>query len=234
MTMKNIARFFFIGVLLILGSGFFSDDSAAQDAAPGDVIAGSLLLDGDPLAKKQYLLQISGTVMNETFSGVQALMTLTGALKASPYNNPYLIIIEGFPKQNSVNSFYWASDESEMLALANEVTCNIKRTFVKQTAQNFYFLSPVLLKRQGGLGQLVREDVVKAEAEKVALPTYINSRAGQLKLRIHSNTVSGSVWMKGYDPVEKSFVLYSARLYGKKVYGLRPKRDQKKLTLVKE
>ena len=69
MTMKNIARFFFIGVLLILGSGFFSDDSAAQDAAPGDVIAGSLLLDGDPLAKKQYLLQISGTVMNETFSG---------------------------------------------------------------------------------------------------------------------------------------------------------------------
>jgi hypothetical protein len=40
--------------------------------------------------------------------------------------------------------------------------------------------------------------------------------------------------MKGYDPVEKAFVLYSARLYGKPSYHLQPKQEQKKGTTVRE
>jgi hypothetical protein len=235
MTMKNISRYFFIGVLLILAPGFFPAYSIARDAAPEDVIAGLPLLEGDSLVGKQYLIQLSGTVMNETFSSAQGLLRIMGPLTKSKYNNPYLIVIEGYPKQNSVNCFYWESSDSEMSALMNEITCDIKQSFVKKTRQNFYFLSPSLLKRTGDQEvSLVKEANAKKEAEKVALPTSINSRAGKLKLRIYSNSISGSVWMKGYDPVEKSFVLYSARLYGKKAYGLKPKLEGKKLTEVRE
>ena len=237
MTIKGLSRFFFIGMLMILGSGFFSAYSVAQDSSPEDVVGSIPLLEGSGFSKKQYLMQLSGTVMNDTFSGVQALLTLSGPLKKSKYQNPYLIIIEGFPKQNSINSFYWDSEDSEMTAIANEINCVIKQNFVKKTSQYFYFLSPELLRPHGYMEMFVskaQEDKVKESGEKVALPTLINSRAGKLTLRIHSNSVSGNVWMKGYDFVEKSFVLYSARLYGKKVYNLRPKQEQKKGTTVRE
>lgn len=231
--MKNISRYLFIGALMILGSGFFSAYSVAQDAAPGDVPGSLPILEGEGSAKKQYLLQLSGTVMNDTFSGARALLTISAPLPQSRYNNPYLIIIQGFPKYNSINGFYWDSEDSEMRAIANEITCDIKRSFVKKTSQFFYFLSPELLRHTGALEMKAGDEGTKL-AEKVALPTFINSRAGKLKLRIHSNSVSGTVWMKGYDTVEKSFVLYSARLYGTKAYGLKPHQDQKKFSTVRE
>lgn len=234
MTMKNISRYFFIGVL-ILGSGFFPTYSVAQDSSSQDVPGSIPLLDGSAFSTKQYLVQLSGTVMNDTFSGARALLTLSGPLHSSQYNNPYLIIIHGFPKYNSVNCFYWDSEGSEMRALANEITCDIKRSFMKLTSQYFYSLSPVLLRSPAGLAtvSVYREDV-KKDAEKVALPTLINAKAGKLKLRIHSNSVSGTVWMKGYDTVEKSYVLYSARLHGTKVYGVKTMQDQKKQTMERE
>ena len=91
-------------------------------------------------------------------------------------------------------------------------------------------------KRAGVGRQLVniQGDEGKKFAEKTALPTLINATAGRLKLRIYSNSVSGTIWMKGYDPVEKAFVLYSAQLYGQKVYGLRPMLEQTKGTTVRE
>jgi len=235
MTMKIISRYFFIGVLLILGSGFFTAYSVAQDAAPGDVPGNLPILEGEARAKKHYLLQISGTVMNDTFSGARALLTISGPLEGGKYGNPYMIVIQGFPKYNSSNSFYWDSETSEMRSLANDITCDIKRSFVRKTSQYFYFLSPALFRYTGEQEETsARQAANKKAAERVALPTFINSRAGQLKLRIHSNSVSGTVWMKGYDPVEKSFVLYSARLYGKKTYDLKPMQTQKKLTEVRE
>ncbi len=217
---------------MLLASGLFLAYSVAQDSAPGDVAGNLPLLEGVATAQKQYLLQISGTVMNETFSGARGLLTLSGPLVGSRYGNPYLIIIEGFPKQNSVNSFYWAGESSEMRALANDITCNIKRTFIREAEIYFYFLSPILL--GGGWGSSAQLDAEKKEAEKVALPTFIRARAGQLKLRIHSNSVSGTVWMKGYDQIEKAYVLYNAQLSGQKVYGVRPQVEQKKGTAVRE
>lgn len=213
MTVKHIIRYSYIVVLLILGSMFFPPHSAAQD-----------LLEGTEFSK-QYLVELSGTVMNESFSGAQALLTLmqptTGRRQ---YDNPYQLIIEGFPKKNSQNSFFWHGDYSEMTAIANEITCDIKRTFLKQVPIHFFFLSPELLKHYGASIEGEKSGL------KVALPTLINARAGRLKLRIHSNSVSGTVWMKGYDPVEKAFVLYSARLYGIKSYHLQPKQETKKGT----
>ena len=60
----RLSRLFVIGMLLILCSGLLPTCSVAQD-----------LLEGTQFSK-QYLIQISGTVMNETFSGAQALLTL--------------------------------------------------------------------------------------------------------------------------------------------------------------
>lgn len=197
---------------MILGSGF-----SALLFADGE------LLDGTPFPK-QYLVQLSGTVMNESFSGVQALLTL---MPPSPDStNPYQIIIQGFPKKNSRNSFFWNGDFSEMTALSNEITCDIKRTYVKTVPMHFMFLSPELLKHTGALELLGEEG--KKFAEKEALPTLINARAGKLKIRLYSNSVSGTVWMKGYDPVERAFVQYSAKLHGNRSYNLKPKQQTKK------
>jgi hypothetical protein len=210
MPMKSISRYFFIGMLMILGSVFFSARSAAQDLLAGTEFS------------KQYLVVLSGTVMNETFSGAQALLTLMQPTSGSrKYNNPYHLIIEGFPKKISRNSFFWNGEYSEMTAISNEITCDIKRTFIKQVPMHFFFLSPELLKHYGAA--LAEEKF----ALKAALPTptIITARAGKLTLRVHSNSVSGTVWMKGYDPVEKAFVLYNARLYGKRSYHLQPEQE---------
>jgi len=190
MTMKNISRYFFIGMLMILGPGFFPADSIAQMD----------LLDS-PETSKQYLLNISGTVMNETFTGSQALLTLMPP--AIHGSNPYQIIIGGFPKKNSRNSFYWNSEHSEMTANSNDITCDIKRTAVKPPQIYFVFLIPEMLKHTGVL-ELLGDEGRKA-AEKVALPPLIYAVAGKLKLRIHSTSVSGTVWIKGYNRTEKAY-----------------------------
>ncbi len=213
--MKHLSRCFAIGMLLILGPGFFPAHSPAQ----------SPLLDSMEISK-QYLVELSGTVMNETFSGAQALLTL---MAPSPENtNPHQLIIEGFPKKNSRNSFFWNSNYSDMTAIENEITCEIKRTFLKQVPLYFIFLSPELLRHTGAAYEGAKL------AESVALPTLINARAGKLKLRIHANSVSGTVWMKGYDPVEKSFVQYSARLSGKRSFNLEPRQQIQKGTTAGE
>ncbi|GEM_PF-677667 len=217
-AMKNMARNFIIGILIILGSGLF----------PVNIMAENLGTDNPLLEntefQKQYLLQLSGTVMNETFSGSQALLTLMPPAIVSKYNNPYQIVIEGFPQKNSRNSFFWRSEDTEMTAIANEITCNIKRTPIKEIPFYFIFLSPEAL-RHPGMHMAALEG--EKFAMKVALPTIVPVTSGRLKLRIHSNTVSGTVWMKGYDPLEKAFVLYSARLYGKPSYHLKPNLEKK-------
>jgi hypothetical protein len=207
--MKILLRNSVIGILMFLATVFFYADSVADDT----------LLD-TTMFSKQYLVQLSGTVMNETFSGAQALLTLM--IPSSGSNNPYQIIIEGFPKKNSRNSFFWNADYSEMTAISNEIICDIKRTSVKPVPMHFYFLSPALLNERNELQE--KDEKLETAAEKIALPTRIEARAGKLKLRIYSNSVSGTVWMKGYDPVEHAFVQYTARLYGKRAYHLELKK----------
>jgi hypothetical protein len=206
--MRNHSRCFAIGMLMILGQGFAPAGSVAQD-----------LLEGTEFSK-QYLLQLSGTVMNETFSGVQALLTLMPPAPGA--SNPYQLTIDGFPKKNSRNSLFWNSTHSEMTAVANDITCDIKQTFLKPVPMYFVFMSPELLRHTGAAFE------GEAFAEKTALPTLINARAGRLKLKVHSTSVSGTVWMKGYDPVEKAFVQYSAKIYGKRSYKLEPRQELKK------
>ena len=217
--MKNLLRNFLIGMLLSFGLVFFTVDSVAEDT----------LLEGTQFSK-QYLVQLSGTVMNETFSGAKALITLLPPAVGGEH--PYQIIIVGFPKKNSRNSFFWNADYSEMTAIANDITCEIKRTFIKPVPMHFFFLSPELLKHTGALEMYGDEG--KKAATAVALPTMIRAQAGKLKLRIYSNSISGTVWMKGYDDIEKAYVQYSARFYGKKSYKLAPRDEVQKATTVGE
>jgi hypothetical protein len=207
--MKKLTPFLIMAMLTVGGTGFFPAQTGALD-----------LLEGTELSK-QYLLELSGTVMNETFSGAQALLTLLPPAPASKYNNPYQVIIEGYPQKNSRNSFFWRSEDSPMTAIANDITCDIKRTYIKEVPMYFIFLSPELLRHYGSAYEEERY------ALNVALPTFVNARAGKLKLRIHSDTVSGTVWMKGFDPVEKAWVMYSAKLHGKKSFNLKPNEEKR-------
>jgi hypothetical protein len=214
MAMKDSARCLVFGMGLTFLMSVFSAHADEEH----------LLLDASNIPK-QYILQLSGTVLNETFSDVQALLTISVPERYS--NKPYLIIINGFPKQNSRNTFFWSSGYSDMIALANEITCDIKRNTGKTIPViNFYYMSPELLKHTGALELLGDEG--KKYAEKQALPSIVYAQAGKLKLHVYSNAVSGTVWIKGYDRVEKSFVQYSARFTGKPSYNLKSKQEQKK------
>lgn len=197
-------EYLFAVALAILGTVFLPARTAAQD-----------MLGGADLSK-QYLVELSGTVMNETFSGAQALLMLKQATGGAT-GNPFALTIESFPGSNARNSFFWDSRHSEMTVIGNEITCDIKPTFLKPIPIHFFFLGSERPK-QGGI---VPEDI--NTGSKALHPTRVPARAGQLKLRVHSNMVSGTVWIKGYDPAEKAFVLYSAQLYGKKTYNLKPK-----------
>jgi hypothetical protein len=174
---------------------------------------------------KKYLLELSGTVMNEKFTGVQALMTL---MAPTPENeNPYQLIVEGFPKMNSRNSFFWNSNNSEMTAVANQITCRIVRALIRPVPMHFMFMSPELLRHTGALAALAGDEGIKF-AEKTALPTLVYANSGELRLNVHANRVTGTIWMKGYDNVEKAFIHYSARFHGRRAYELEPRRELKK------
>ncbi len=202
---KTIVRLFQIGLWVLMIQGFFSAPSNAED----------FLLDTTSFPR-QYLIEMNGIVMNENFSGAQGLLNIS---KPTPFSqNPYLITIQGFPLTNNRNSFYWNSDYSEMTVISNHVACSIRRNIAKATDIHFYFLSPVLLQDRNFWTQ--HEDERVRLAEKMALPTRVNAQAGGMDLRIHSNFVSGTVWMKGYDPVEKAYVHYSADIIGKRSYSL--------------
>ncbi|MEW6333846.1 MAG: hypothetical protein AB1558_06225 [Thermodesulfobacteriota bacterium] len=208
MMRKRAMGYLFVVALTFLGAGLLPARSAAQDTPEGMDFP------------RQYLVELSGTVMNETFSGAQALLTLKQAT-GGPTSNPFALTIESYPDSHARNSFFWDSRYSEMTAIANDITCHIKQAFLRTVPMHFFFLASEGQKQKG------RAFEDEPAVLNAAPPTLIPARAGQLKLRIHSNTVSGTVWMKGYDPAEKAFILYSARLYGKKTYHLKPKQGTK-------
>lgn len=205
--MKTLFRIIATGILLLSEGIFFHTISAAE----------YFLLDNTNFPK-QYVVQISGTVMNETFSGVQALLTVMPPTPASTH--PYLVMLQGLPNTNSRNTFYWHSDYTEMTVVGNDITFDIKRSLVNPVPIHFFFLSPTLLNQRIFVTQ--QEGERKRLAESTALPTRIAAQTGELKLRIYSNSVSGTVSIKGYDPIEKAYIQYSARLQGKPAYNVQP------------
>lgn len=185
--------------------------------------AQELLLGGSE-ETRHFILQLSGRVNQEQFQGAKGVLTLSppGSLSL----NPYQLIIDGFPKRNSRNSFFWNSQEGFMTAFAHEIVCDIKRYYMHPPDIHFFYLSPVLLEQRIFLTH--REGERRAMAEEQALPTKVMAISGRLRVQMYASRVSGSVVMKGYDSVERSYVEYFARFAGKMTGPLEPSKELKK------
>jgi hypothetical protein len=167
------------------------------------------LLEGSVSAQK-FILQLSGTVLNERFSG--ATMTLQFGTADAGDPNPYLIIAAGFPDSQTRNAFFWNSEHSVMDATSNTITCRIKPSVPPGAdGMYFYYISPAGLTRT----QITHKDKEDDQrALKTAVPTVVPAQAGELRLTISPGSVSGTVWLQGYDRIEKSYVRYSADFSG--------------------
>ncbi len=177
------------------------------------------MLEADSLFENMYLLNLSGTVFKERFSNAKALLTISESADLDP--NPFLVIIEGFPKRNSRNVFFWHSENTPMVSISDEITCVIKRSIARPLEMHFFYLSPYLFEDADG-NPLENEEIIRLREAQV-LPTQVFAQAGKLKLRVHADTISGTVWLRGYDRVEKAFVQYSVMISGRKTTKLQPK-----------
>ena len=202
-----------LAVFLIAGGATALDDDPGAHREEGD----DVLLEAGPFNETVYFLEFSGMAYNERFVRSTGKMRI---MAPSAFDdNPYLIIIEGFPQQNTRNSFYWHTAGEAMEAIENEVVSTIKNSVVSPTDTHFFYISPVLLENQG-VFETHREAERLKLAEKTARPTRVAARAGELRLRVFSNTVSGSVWIKGYDYLENAYVMYHASILGRRALHL--------------
>jgi hypothetical protein len=216
MRFSTIGRLFaaaFLASFILFASNSFL---AAQDY---DV------LDESGGAGRNYIVEMSGKVLNEEFSGAMASVRILPPNPGSAH--PTMVIIRGFPKANSRNCFYWHSDGSEMIASPEEIVCDIKRSYLRPPKLDyqchFFYLSPILIKPIKGMFLTQREKERQDTAIKRALPTLVYAQAGQLKVRLYSNMIYGSIWMKGYDLIERSYVQYNAFFSGMAATRLDPK-----------
>lgn len=179
--------------------------------------AGSFLLEGAENTQT-YILQLSGTVLNERFNGVTMTLQVSGPSAASP--NPCMVIAAGFPDAQTRNAFFWDSDHSAMKTGANSLTCTIKPGSNPGRTIHFFYLSPELLK---SIKRTHREKEDIQRAIRNAVPSMVAAQAGELRLTVRAGTVSGTVWLQGYDRVEKSYVRYSAAFSGRRAVHVEQK-----------
>jgi hypothetical protein len=155
-----------------------------------------------------YLLEFAGTVLHENFTSGKAILTFSKAPPGSQHE--YLVLIEGFPQKQTRNSFYWNSEDSTMEVYANHVVCAVRQGAIKTADIHFFYLSPSLLKRP--YTHKDKENLQKTL--KTAKPTKVFAQSGELKLTINAQTVAGTVWLKGYDSIQKSHVQYAVSFSG--------------------
>ncbi len=203
----------------IFATVLFVSALAASVSCP----AQELLLDSAE-QPKEFRIILAGNAGGERFTGVHGTLTLEQPPPLSL--NTYLLIIKGFPRTNGRNCFYWFSEDTSMMELGGEIVCEVKATYLKQPDVHFYFLSPTLLENKSPF-LTQREKERRKQAEQQALPTRVYAQAGKLSVRFVGNQVSGTVWMKGYDGVERAFVEYRADFSGQKSLPLKPMREHK-------
>jgi len=173
------------------------------------------ILGDRPESSRQYLLQLTGNVGIDNFTSVTALLNLGPAPEGD--ENTYVLTVSGWPKDNDTNTFVWISDDTRMTDVSSKVVCRIVDSSFKQTNIHFYYLTPRLL-QLGVTTQHDKEDI--KHARKVAQPTRIDARAGELTLNFMGGTVTGQVWITGYDQTGRSAVRYQANIYGEVNRGL--------------
>ncbi len=211
-------RVFTKACLIFFIWGVFMGNSSAQQ---------SETIEDDSTFENMYLVNLSGTVYKERFSNARALLTISES--ADHDDNPFLVTIQGFPKRNSRNGIFWYSEYTPMEAISDEITCVIKRSIARPLEMHFFYVSPSLFEDENGEPlENVNEEILRMRKAQ-ALPTLVYAQAGKLKLKVHADTISGTVWLRGYDIVEKAYVLYSALISGRKATKLEPKLQLKEL-----
>jgi len=174
---------------------------------------------------QKYLVRLTGTVLNEKFEGVKGLLQIGPPNPASL--NDYFVMIVGYPTTNQRNTFFWNSDETEMITFSDELTCKIKRSCAKKVDSHFFYLSPILFKNKGAVTQ--HDEERKKHVEKTAKPIKVFGQAGELHLRFYSDEVTGNAWMTGYDTVERSYVRYQVSISGQRIQsGIEPRQEPRR------
>ena len=179
-----------------------------------------------------YIVEMSGKVLNEEFSSARASIEITPQDTDAPH--PYLVIMQGIPRVNSRNTFFWDSGATELTVQSGELISDIKRTFMRPRNYeripttaitcHFSYISPVLIKPvKGRYIDPLQEKENKILSLKRALPTLVTAQAGRLRIRVAGDMISGNVWMKGYDLIERSYVEYNASFAGETATRLKPK-----------
>ncbi len=225
MPLKLNTRLLCAVFFLSLGLFVFNSSSCAQEG----------LIDDSGGFTKTYLVEMSGKVLNEEFSSARASIEITPQDTDAPH--PYLVIIQGIPKVNSRNTFFWDSGATELTVLSGELISDLKRTFMRPRSYeripttfitcHFSYISPILIKpAKGIIGPPQEKENTKLALER-ALPTLVNAQAGRLRIRVAGNMISGSVWMKGYDGIEHSYVEYNASFAGETGTRLNPETQQR-------
>lgn len=167
---------------------------------------------------KYYVLTLAGLVGKNGFQQVRGILTLASSPPGAQH--AYVVTITGWPKNNGENTFAWNSEDSLMESLLGRVTCRIVASASKPPNMHFFYLSPVLFKREGMVTQHEGERL--RQVRKEALPTKIAAQAGELTLNFTGDQVTGRVWMSGYDFTEKAPVRYQANLQGTQSRELKP------------
>ena len=169
-----------------------------------------------------YILELSGTVSTKTFNGV----TMTLKISTAPIGsiNQYQVIAEPRSKVQKRNAFFWNSEQGAMDVVSNTIRCKIKPGTAAASAIHFNYLRPKEFRKR----QFTHKEAQDyKQALKNAEPAPVPAQAGELKLTMGPSTVSGTVWLRGYDVVEKSYVRYSASFSGRRSVHLDSKTAQK-------
>ncbi|KUG27276.1 hypothetical protein ASZ90_002869 [hydrocarbon metagenome] len=193
---------------------------------PAGACLGQTVLEDVNENSKYYLLTLSGLVGKTSFHNVRAMLVLAAAPPESIHD--YVVTINGWPESNGESTFVWNSGDSHMDSLAGRVTCRIVNTFSRSPNISFFHLSPALFKGEGMLTQ--REGERIRQARKETLPTKVPAVAGELTLDFTGQKVAGTVWLSGYNAVEKANIRYQAaftgELTGELTSTLRPGRGE--------
>ena len=107
----------------------------------------------------------------------------------------------------------------------NKIICDMDSLSFKgkQPEVCYHYISPVLLRR--GLGEKPithRMKEMELADERFAKPIRVFAQTGKLELEFQETSVNGSVWIKGYDPVESAFAEYRAQIKGRLSKDLKP------------
>lgn len=170
----------------------------------------SILESEDPPFR--YLLTLSGTVGQETFSGVPAILTLAHAPAES--GKQYAVVITGMPNGALRNTLYWNSEDGPMEDTGGTIHSRLVGRGLKPGQAHFFYFSPALLAgipltQHSGADRKIVED-------RVAKPLKVMAQSGDLTLNVSKSRITGRIRMYGQDPLSHDYVVYAATIAGQR------------------